>query len=140
MVKEMQDNCHGFGLRAVAVLEGIKGVLILGLGFGFLALRHTDVHAAVDTLVSKVGVNHKAHYPRLFAEHLASVGDKGLRLFAIIALLVSILRFTEALGLWCEKAWAEWLTPHFGRRLPAFGSASHFCASGMVWPGGAAGQ
>lgn len=110
MVKEMRGTSHGFGLRAVAVFEGVKGVLILALSFGFLALRHTDVHATVDCIVAKIGINPEAHYPRLLAEHIAGVGDKGLRWFAILALVISLLRFSEAIGLWFEQAWAEWLT------------------------------
>jgi uncharacterized membrane protein (DUF2068 family) len=80
------------------------------LGFGLLALRHTDVQAVVDSFVSELGINPEAHYPRLFIEHLANIGDSGLSWFALLALLSSVLRFTEAIGLWFEKHWAEWLT------------------------------
>ena len=110
MAKKVHTGQGSVGLRLVALFEAVKGLLILGLGFGFLALRHTDVHAVADTLLARFGVNPEAHYPRLFIEHLSQVGDGGLFWFAVGALFLSMLRFTEAIGLWLAMHWAEWLT------------------------------
>jgi len=96
------------GLRTVAIFEGAKGALVLMTGFGLLALIHKDVHLAAERLVRHFHLNPARHYPRIFLDAAANITDKQLLFMALSALIYSIVRFAEAIGLWFQQRWAEW--------------------------------
>ena len=96
------------GLRTVALFEGAKGALVLLTGFGLLALIHKDVHLAAEQLVRHFHLNPARHYPRIFLDAAANITDKQLLFMALSALVYSIIRFAEAIGLWFRQQWAEW--------------------------------
>lgn len=97
------------GVRIIACLEALKGVLVLVVGFGLLSLVQQDLQAAAERLVRLSHLNPAHHYPRVFIEALANTNDARLRLLAALAFLYAGGRFIEAYGLWRMKAWAEWL-------------------------------
>ena len=96
-------------LDAVAVVEAVKGAAVLLVGFGLLGLLHRDPHALALEIVSRMHLNPAQGYPLVFVDLLSSLSDARLWFFAAMALLYSALRFTEAYGLWHDRAWAEWL-------------------------------
>jgi uncharacterized membrane protein (DUF2068 family) len=96
------------GVRAIASVEALKGVLVLVAGFGLLALVHRDLQAVAEDLVRLSHLNPARHYPRVFIEAASNVNDSRLRLFAVLAFVYSCVRFIEAYGLWRIRAWAEW--------------------------------
>lgn len=105
----ISEHQNRLGLRVVALFEAVKGILVLCLVFGLLALRNTDIQAFAVDKVAKLHINPEAHYPHLFIDHLGKLGDTQISQFAMLALLYSLLRFVEAGGLWFEKHWAEWV-------------------------------
>lgn len=96
------------GLRAVALFEGAKGILVLLAGFGLLSYIHKDLHHAALRLVEHLHLNPARHYPRIFIDLMERVTDSQLWILAASALAYSGVRFIEATGLWLEKKWAEW--------------------------------
>lgn len=96
------------GLRTVAIFEGSKGALVLLTGFGLLALIHKDIHHAAERLVRHLHLNPASHYPRIFLDAAANITDMQLLFMAFAALIYSIVRFAEAIGLWFQQPWAEW--------------------------------
>ena len=96
------------GVRTVAVFEGAKGALVLLTGFGLLALVHKDIHLAAEQLVRHLHLNPARHYPRIFLDAAADLTDKQMLFMAISALIYSLVRFAEAIGLWFRQRWAEW--------------------------------
>jgi uncharacterized membrane protein (DUF2068 family) len=96
------------GLRSVAIFEAVKGVLILAVGFGVWKLRHRDIDAFVDHLVSFLHLNPEGHLSNIFVKAAGHLTEKNLVLVALGALVYSIIRFAEAYGLWRARAWAEW--------------------------------
>lgn len=96
-------------LRAVASLELAKGLIVMLAGFGVLKLRHHDVWGVADSLLSLLHINPDRHYARVFLDWADEVTDTKLLVIAIVAMAYSLLRFSEAYGLWRERAWAEWL-------------------------------
>ena len=97
------------GLRAVALFEAAKGLLVLVAGSGILLLLHRDVQAIAERLVTHLHLNPASHYPRIFL-HVATEATPGrLMLLALGALAYAILRFLEAWGLWGSRRWAEWM-------------------------------
>lgn len=97
-------------IRVIALIEALKGVLVLLAGFGLLALLHRDVGAVAQLLVEHAHLNPAAHYPRIFIEAASGLGDQRVLLLALGALAYSALRLAEAAGLYFQKTWAQLLS------------------------------
>jgi uncharacterized membrane protein (DUF2068 family) len=96
------------GVRAVAVFEAAKGLLVLVAGFGLLSLVHRDAQHAVETVVRHLHLNPARHYPRVFIQAAGRVSSTRLWMLAGGAFAYSLVRFVEAYGLWHLRSWAEW--------------------------------
>jgi uncharacterized membrane protein (DUF2068 family) len=96
------------GLRVVAGMEAMKGLLVLLAGCGLLTVIHKDLHLAAVHLVQALHFNPAKHYPSIFIDAADKVSDVQLWMLALSALLYSIIRFVEAYGLWNKMQWAEW--------------------------------
>jgi len=95
-------------LRAVALLEGAKGVLVLVAGLGLLSLIHHDLQRLAEDLVRHFHLNPARHFPRIFIHLGANLTDRRLWLMAAAAALYASMRLVEAYGLWHARKWAEW--------------------------------
>jgi uncharacterized membrane protein (DUF2068 family) len=97
------------GLKSVALFEAFKGVMVLLIGCGVLALVHQDLQTFGEKLIHHLHLNPARHYPQIFLQALSRMQDFNFLLLAAGAALYSALRFVEAYGLWKDRAWAEWL-------------------------------
>jgi len=102
-------NTQKSALRAVALFEAFKGMLVLAAGWGVLALFHGDAQGFADALVGRLHLNPAKNTPRVFLRLLENVSNSQLWLLAGFAALYAGLRFIEAYGLWRGRRWAEWL-------------------------------
>lgn len=96
------------GVRAVALLEAIKGGLGVLVAFGFLALLHRDVEAIAERLVKLSHLDPGSRYPQLFLDAASKITDGRLWFLAVAAAAYALVRGVEAYGLWHERRWAEW--------------------------------
>jgi uncharacterized membrane protein (DUF2068 family) len=96
------------GLRAIALLEGAKGLLSLAASCGLLSLRHTDLHAATDAFLLRNGIDPEGHYTRLFIESVAQATNHHAGQIVLLGFAYTLVRFVESYGLWEGKHWAEW--------------------------------
>jgi len=96
------------GLRVVAFLEALKGVLVFLAGCGVLTLIHKDLHHIAVRLVLVLHLNPARRYPGIFIDAANRVTDLQLWMLALSALGYSTVRLIEAYGLWRERKWAEW--------------------------------
>ena len=94
------------GVRAVAVYEGIKGVVVLAVASG-LTLVHKDIHAIAMRLVEHARLDPAAKYPSIFLTAAAHLQDTRLLLLESAAFGYVAIHFAEAYGLWHRRAWAE---------------------------------
>jgi uncharacterized membrane protein (DUF2068 family) len=97
------------GIRVIALFEAAKAALVLLAGFGCLTLLHRDVHDLAVRAIKHSHLNPAHHYPRIFIDAAARVTDTHLWVLAGLALAYAIIRGAEAVGLWYERRWAEWL-------------------------------
>jgi uncharacterized membrane protein (DUF2068 family) len=97
------------GLRAIALVEALKGLIVLLGGFGLLGLLHRDVQHAAVSLVTRLHLNPESHYTGLFVEAAAKLTDARLWGLAALAAAYSALRAVEGYGLWFRRRWAAWL-------------------------------
>jgi uncharacterized membrane protein (DUF2068 family) len=94
-------------LRAVAVFEALKGLVVLLAATGLLSLIHQDLHDVAARLVEHAHLNPASRYPRIFIDAAAHWQNAHLALLALGAAAYSLVRFVEAYGLFHERAWAE---------------------------------
>lgn len=102
-------NASKVVLKSLAVIEGLKGAIVLLVGFGVLSLVHHDVRLVAAALVGWLHVNPASGFARSFIEASDKMTDAGLWLMVAIGFLYACLRFSEAYGLWFGRPWAEWL-------------------------------
>jgi uncharacterized membrane protein (DUF2068 family) len=96
------------GLRAVAMFEAAKAVLILLLGFGLLTLVHKNLEDIADRLTEILRINPEGKLSNLFLNLANHATDKTLWVLAMGALVDAAVRSIEAFGLWREREWAQW--------------------------------
>jgi uncharacterized membrane protein (DUF2068 family) len=99
---------HSHGVRAVAVFEALKGLIVLIAGFGLFSLMHRDVQAIAERLVRYSHLNLARRYPQIFLEAISHIDDSKLRFLAALAFVYAALRLVEAYGLWRMRTWAQW--------------------------------
>lgn len=105
----MHFDSHRRAMQAVALMEAVKGFIVLGAGFGLLTLLHRDVARIAVSLVTRLHIDPDQHFAGLFLDAAYHVTDKRLWLGAAFAALYSAIRLSEGFGLWFERRWAEWL-------------------------------
>lgn len=104
----MDEHKHRYGLRTVATVEAIKGMLVVLLAGGLLMLIHKDLDEVADKLTDFLRVDPDGRLSNLLYRLADKATDKELWLLAAGALVYSTVRFVEAYGLWHERDWAEW--------------------------------
>ena len=75
---------------------------------GYVGFVWTGERSA-EQLIRHFHLNPANRYPQIFLNAASQLTDSRLWLLALGALLYSLFRFTEAVGLWYQKRWAEWL-------------------------------
>ena len=101
-------------IRAVAVFEAAKGVIVLLGGLGLLTFLHHDARHFAEELVEFFHLNPAGRYPGLFIRAMEHLEQTRLVTLALAGLGYVMLRFVEAYGLWRERKWAEWLAAASG--------------------------
>jgi uncharacterized membrane protein (DUF2068 family) len=96
-------------IRAIAVLEATKGVLIFLVGIGVLSLVHQDVLRMADKLIGHLHLDPASPHPRVFIQIASQLTDTRLWVFGALAGAYGSVLLVEACGLWHGRRWAEWL-------------------------------
>lgn len=97
-----------FGLRTVALFELIKGVLFAVIALGAASLFHRDVEVEAVNLVRVLHLDPAWHFTHALIQASSKLTETRLRLVAIFASLLALIRFAESYGLWQGLAWAKW--------------------------------
>lgn len=102
---------HKKGLRAVAVLEVVKGLLAIAASFVFLEIIHknVDLEDAAQNLLYYLHIDPDRRLSQAFVEVAGKVMDANLTLVLTIAFIYAAGRFIEGYGLWRQRAWGEWM-------------------------------
>jgi uncharacterized membrane protein (DUF2068 family) len=103
------DKLHIKGVRTVATLEFIKGVVVVLAGLGIFSMRHKDIWGVTESFLEFFHVNPYHHYVGVFINLVYRLSDMHLWKIALLAAIYVTLRFVEAYGLWRIRPWAEWL-------------------------------
>jgi len=96
-------------LRGVASFELAKGFVVLAAACGVLFLVGKDPWDIADSLLHLLHISPDHHFAQVFLDWSDTLTDSKLWAVAAAAIGYSVLRFTEAYGLWHARAWAEWI-------------------------------
>ena len=96
------------GLRAVAVFEASKGLVVLILGIAILGLLHKDVEAIAERLFFRLHIDIEGRLAGRVLRAAAGLSDARVWAITGAAIAYAAVRFTEAWGLWYRRVWAEW--------------------------------
>ncbi len=107
---EILPKCEIGGLRAVATLEFLKGLLVVLVGLGLISLSRHDLglEDVAQNLLYIFHINPDWHLSQIFLHATERLDDMDLVKVAVFAGAYSLLRFIEAYGLWRARVWAEW--------------------------------
>jgi uncharacterized membrane protein (DUF2068 family) len=101
---------HSRGLRVIAAFKLLKALALLALGIGALRLLHKDVAAILEHWINIFRVDSHNHFINLLLEKLSNVDDRRLKELSVGTFIYSAIFFTEGMGLWFRKRWAEYFT------------------------------
>ena len=96
-------------LRLIAIFEGLKGLAAIASAFGLLSLVHHDVKHLASQMIGHFGLDPHERYPQLLLQLADFVASTPASSILLIAFLYAGLRILEAVGIWRDKAWGEWL-------------------------------
>jgi uncharacterized membrane protein (DUF2068 family) len=100
-------------LRLIAVLEAVKGALVLLVGLGLPGLEgNRKLRHYLTDIVRHFHLNPAHHTPRIFVKLQAATQMDRTHLIwlACAASAYALVRFVEAYGLWFQRRWAEWVS------------------------------
>ena len=97
------------GLRLIAAVKLVKGILLSGLSLGIFDVIHKDLSAVALHIVLVLRISPENKFVVLLLEKLGLVEPATLvRLGVLTALYASVL-LVEGLGLWLGAGWAEYM-------------------------------
>jgi uncharacterized membrane protein (DUF2068 family) len=88
----------------------LKSLVLIVVGIKLLTLLDRDVAEWFSAFIARHNIDAENRYVHSIMEKLAGVDNNKLMLFSAGSFLLSGLEFTEGIGLWFEKRWAEFLT------------------------------
>ena len=96
-------------LRAVAVYEALKGIVVLLTGVGLVFGLRRDIAYVAERIIAGLHVEPTSRFARMLLSVTAHITPSQLWAFAGFSAAYALLRFAMAYGLWLERRWAEWL-------------------------------
>lgn len=108
--KDQTSRERTWTIHLISLEKVVKGLLLLVITYKLLSLLGSDVHAWAVDFVNRHGINEANKYVHSVLEKLVGVDNDQLLTFSGIAVLYAALLFTEGIGLWLQKRWAEYLT------------------------------
>ncbi|MES2309018.1 MAG: DUF2127 domain-containing protein [Verrucomicrobiota bacterium] len=97
------------GIRAIAVFEAVKGIIVPIVVFRLLPYLSNHTQQVAEALVLKLRLNPANEVPANFIRQFGEFQSTKMWLITLLVLGYAALRFTEAYGLWFHRRWAEWL-------------------------------
>ncbi len=104
----VDERASTAGLRTVASIEALKGIIVLALGLALLGLIHKDAEDIAERFLEHLHVNPDRRLAQALLNTASRVTDARLWAVAAAAVMYAGVRFTEAWGLWNRRVWAEW--------------------------------
>jgi uncharacterized membrane protein (DUF2068 family) len=106
----MKSPSHNTLLRLIAVFKLFKATLLIIVAVGALNLLHRNVGETVEHWVEASGLNPNGRFVTTAIEKASSLSPERIKALGLGSMVYASLFFTEGIGLWLLKRWAEWFT------------------------------
>jgi uncharacterized membrane protein (DUF2068 family) len=97
-------------IHLISIEKTIKAIVLIVVGFKLLSLVNQDVHAWASDFVTRHGIDVGNRFVHAALERLIGVTSSQIVTFSVVAFVYSTVLLIEAVGLWFQKRWAEYLT------------------------------
>jgi uncharacterized membrane protein (DUF2068 family) len=99
-------------IRIIAIDKFIKGACLLIIGTFILHMIRDDknLHDTLHDFINDLRIDPNNKHIHILLEKTLGVSEHTLRLFYVGTLIYAGLYLVEGLGLFFDKAWAEWMT------------------------------
>jgi len=101
---------HNKGLVLIAVYKLLTALLFVSIGVGALRLVGKDVDDILTRLAFDLRFNPEGRFVNFILDHASILDDPMLRRIGFAAFCYAAIGIIEGIGLYLEKAWAEYLT------------------------------
>jgi uncharacterized membrane protein (DUF2068 family) len=101
---------HNKGLVLIAVYKFLYSLLFIALGVGALRLVGKDVGDILTRIAGDLRFNPEGRIVNFILDRASILDDPMLRRIGFAAFCYSAIGIAEAIGLYLEKAWGEYLT------------------------------
>jgi uncharacterized membrane protein (DUF2068 family) len=98
------------GLVLIAVYKVGQALLFIALGVGALRLLHKDIQDELTQLIDHLRFNPESKLINFILVQSSIIDDKMLRRVSAVLFAYAGLGLIEGIGLYLEKAWAEYFT------------------------------
>ncbi|WP_421850487.1 DUF2127 domain-containing protein [Marinomonas sp.] len=96
------------GLKAIALIDGVKGVLALCLALSVNAIAKQDLHQLAAQVMRNWPISPSNYYVDLLLTFVERATQQDHVLVISISLMYASFRFVIAYGLWHKLRWTEW--------------------------------
>ena len=101
---------HNKYLVLIAVYKLLQALLFVAIGVGALRLLHKDIGDVLTQLAHDLRFNTESRFVDFVLERASLLNDPILRRIGFGAFCYAAIGILEGIGLYLEKAWAEYLT------------------------------
>jgi len=101
---------HNRWLILIAVFKLAQAMLFIALGVGAFRLLHKDVGDVITRLIEHLRFNPESKLVNFILDNAQLVNDRVLRRIGAVVFIYAGLDLMEGIGLYLEKAWAEYFT------------------------------
>lgn len=97
------------GIRAIALFEGGKAMLMLIALLVFILDFHLNAQDLAETLVGRLHIDPQGHYVTLLLKLAESFSGGEFTAVCVCAFMYSVIKFSESIGLWNQRPWGRTL-------------------------------
>jgi uncharacterized membrane protein (DUF2068 family) len=97
-------------LRVVAIYKFVQTAVLVALGLATMRLVRPDVAASFEAWVQDLPVGYIQHVSETFLQWISGPQSHRVVLLGAALFAYAGLFLVEAVGLWLQQRWAEWLT------------------------------
>lgn len=101
---------HTRGLLLIAVYKGLLALFFAALGFAALHLLNKDINDVISQLGDFLRLNPESKFVNFLYDRASIISDPLLKRIGALAFVYAAVSLAEGIGLYLEKAWAEYLT------------------------------
>jgi uncharacterized membrane protein (DUF2068 family) len=101
---------HNKGLVLIAVYKLLLALFFIGVGVGALRLVGKDIDDILSRVTVDLRFNPEGRFVNFLLDRASLLDDPMLRRIGFAAFCYAAISVAEAIGLYLEKAWGEYLT------------------------------